>query len=129
MQNQSNFDIAHSFATNDPNNKNSYLKLKKFKIKSIEKEEISKYITGNIEELKVINLSFNLIDEIPVSFIDHLRHITRLQLDNNYIFKIPSEICRLEKLESLSLSNNILSFIPSSVAHEKTVAPCFQRNH
>jgi hypothetical protein len=61
----------------------------------------------NLEEL---NMSFNLISEIPEHFDN--TNLILLQLENNKITKIPNNINNLLSLRILNLSNNYISEIP-----------------
>ena len=113
---QSNFDIKSSFMTNEMTKNISILKLKGLKLKSIENTEIEKYLHQEPHDVKVINIGNNLLDEIPRSFIDTFTNLTRLYLDNNYIYSLPKDIDKLHNLITLALNNNLLSFLPVAVS-------------
>ena len=116
QKNQSNLEIQFSFVTNETTKHISILKLKGLRLKSIEHSEIEKYMHQAPQDVKVINLGNNLLDEIPVSFMNIFTNLTRLYLDNNYIYSLPKDIDKLHNLITLAANNNFLSFLPVSVS-------------
>ncbi|GLT45971.1 hypothetical protein SLA2020_197640 [Shorea laevis] len=77
------------------------------------------YEDGNLESLRIINLSSNkLTGEIPVK-ISSLSGLHQLNLSRNHLTgRIPSDIGQIRQLESLDLSQNQLSGqLPWSMSH------------
>ena len=67
-----------------------------------------------LEQLKVLNLSYNQLTTIPES-IAKLTELTRLDLRGNQLTTIPKSITKLTNLTGLYLSDNQLKFIPESI--------------
>ncbi|KAJ7121604.1 hypothetical protein C8R44DRAFT_786541 [Mycena epipterygia] len=66
-----------------------------------------------LRELRVLNLSFNNIDEIPSRFFCRLTKLEEVYLSGNRLTHIPSEdLCRLTRLSTLFLNGNRLQNIP-----------------
>lgn len=49
------------------------------------------------------------------SFLVNLRCLTTLNLNNNFLTKIPRDICNLINLEKLSMDNNFLRYLPIEI--------------
>uniref|UniRef100_A0A0G4HCY3 Disease resistance R13L4/SHOC-2-like LRR domain-containing protein n=1 Tax=Chromera velia CCMP2878 TaxID=1169474 RepID=A0A0G4HCY3_9ALVE len=68
-------------------------------------------------EIEIIILEFNHINEITVKTLEKLENLRYLDLSNNYIGELPHDFGRhLKKLETLDLSVNSLSSLPDSVS-------------
>lgn len=65
--------------------------------------------------LKELDLSYNLLTTIPLSF-GCFKTLKVLKLDGNMLFSIPSAIFNLLNLEVLSLSYNRIKYIPCELA-------------
>lgn len=68
----------------------------------------------NVLDLKILDLRNNELTVLP-SDISLLSSLQVLGLDNNFIDKLPSEIGQLSDLEFLTLSNNELTEIPPEI--------------
>jgi Leucine-rich repeat (LRR) protein len=68
-----------------------------------------------LQKLTVLNLSYNLIDEIPRT-ISQLMGLQHLLLHQNNLKTISSEIGTLEHLVVLNLSNNEIVEIPDTIS-------------
>ncbi|OSX65692.1 hypothetical protein POSPLADRAFT_1177202 [Postia placenta MAD-698-R-SB12] len=69
-----------------------------------------------LQELRVLNLSFNEIQEMPPSFFRNLSHLRELYLSGNKLSAIPTEdLPRLIKLEVLFLNGNRLQTLPKEI--------------
>ena len=64
-----------------------------------------------IDSIKILNISNNEIKSIP-SEIKQLKKITKLDISNNNISELPDEICELSELRELNLSGNKISILP-----------------
>jgi Leucine-rich repeat (LRR) protein len=70
---------------------------------------------GKFSRLTDFDLSYNMLDEIPVHF--ETPNVVRLIMTNNNIHKIPKEIWGYQELVWVQLDNNNVSKIPSEVNH------------
>jgi len=68
----------------------------------------------SLPHLKILNLSHNRIASIPDSIFGFI-HLEYLDLSFNMIEILPTGICLLEKLEKLNLSNNKLRKLPTNI--------------
>jgi len=68
----------------------------------------------SLPHLKILNLSHNRIVTIPDSIFGFL-HLEHLDLSYNRLEVLPTGICLLEKLKKLNLSNNQLKKLPSNI--------------
>jgi len=68
----------------------------------------------SLPHLKVLNLRHNRITHIPESIFGFL-HLEHLDISFNKIDVLPTGICLLEKLKKLNLSNNELKKLPSNI--------------
>ncbi|CCM06105.1 uncharacterized protein FIBRA_08354 [Fibroporia radiculosa] len=69
-----------------------------------------------LAELRVLNLSFNELQEIPPSFFEKLTSLNELYLSGNKLSTIPTEdLHRLTKLEVLFLNGNKLQTLPKEI--------------
>lgn len=73
------------------------------------------------KELKVLNLSFNEIQDLPPNFFHNMHHLEELYLSGNKLTSIPAEdLPRLTRLHTLFLNGNKLHTLPQElgkVAH------------
>lgn len=66
-----------------------------------------------LKELRVLNLSFNEIQELPSSFLRNLTKLEELYLSGNQLTSIPTEdLPRLTRLSVLFLNGNKLQTLP-----------------
>ncbi|CAD8113689.1 unnamed protein product [Paramecium sonneborni] len=63
--------------------------------------------------LKILNLSNNQIQQIPIKF--SLPNLEKLILSDNQIKQLPSCLFKLNTLRELNLNNNIIEYIPSEL--------------
>jgi Leucine-rich repeat (LRR) protein len=66
-----------------------------------------------------LNLNWNLITSIPSTILFSLTRLEILDLSNNQITILPTQIGLLTSLQELCLNNNKLSFIPSDLVSEQ----------
>lgn len=74
-----------------------------------------------LEHLKGLNLSGNLLESIPDS-ISRLRSLVWLDLDSNGLVSIPKSILSLSKLKTLNLKDNPLKEIPEWIFELKELS-------
>ncbi|KAL7424524.1 cysteinyl-tRNA synthetase [Cryptotrichosporon argae] len=71
---------------------------------------------ANVYDLKVLNLSFNDIAEIPAFTLAHNDKLERLYLSGNKLTSLPAEdLERLTNLQTLHLNGNKLQTLPSEL--------------
>ena len=75
---------------------------------------------GIIQNLEVLNLSNNQVSQLP-SNIGELKNLKVLNLSNNQVSQLPSNIGELKNLEVLNLSNNQVSQLPSTIRELKNL--------
>ncbi|CAL1270712.1 unnamed protein product [Larinioides sclopetarius] len=63
----------------------------------------------NCKSLKEIHAGFNSIEVLSTEFVETISNIKLLDLRDNKISEIPDNICSLQSLERLDVSNNALS--------------------
>ncbi|KAJ6637501.1 Leucine-rich repeat-containing protein 40 [Pseudolycoriella hygida] len=68
------------------------------------------------ESLKEIHISNNFIKEVPADFCQNLPQLKVLDLRDNKIEKLCSEIAYLQSIMRLDLSNNSIDSLPSSLS-------------
>lgn len=69
-----------------------------------------------LKELRVLNLSFNVIQEFPCSFLRNLTKLEELYLSGNQLTSIPTEdLPRLTRLSVLFLNGNKLQTLPQEL--------------
>lgn len=69
-----------------------------------------------LKELRVLNLSFNEIQELPGSFLRNLTKLEELYLSGNQLTSIPTEdLPRLTRLSVLFLNGNKLQTLPQEL--------------
>lgn len=69
-----------------------------------------------LKELRVLNLSFNEIQELPSSFLRNLTKLEELYLSGNQLTSIPTEdLPRLTRLSVLFLNGNKLQTLPQEL--------------
>ncbi|PKK77171.1 PP2C-domain-containing protein [Rhizophagus irregularis] len=66
-------------------------------------------------ELRILNLSFNLLDEIPTGGIVN-PHLTELYLSGNEISSLPDDIEKLTSLRVLHVNGNKLQTLPAELS-------------
>ncbi|KAI6010510.1 hypothetical protein EDC04DRAFT_2905862 [Pisolithus marmoratus] len=70
-----------------------------------------------LKELRVLNLSFNVIQEMPSSFFRNLLKLEELYLSGNQLTSIPTEdLYKLTRLSVLFLNGNKLQTLPHELA-------------
>ena len=78
---------------------------------------------GFFAELRVLNLSFNEIQELPPSFFRNLTELEELYLSGNSLFTIPTEdLRRLARLQVLFLNGNKLQTLPQELGKIQSLA-------
>jgi len=86
----------------------------------------------SLPHLKIMNLSHNKIVTVPDSIFGFL-HLEYLDLSFNNIETLPAGICLLEKLKKLNLSNNKLKKLPTNIDQltslQKINLSCNQLEH
>jgi len=65
-------------------------------------------------KLEILNLSENLLQQVPPSIIQ-LKNLKTINLSHNQLTQIPKELCQIEKLDSLDLSANRITQISDYV--------------
>ncbi|KAG4068641.1 hypothetical protein HA402_002332 [Bradysia odoriphaga] len=73
-------------------------------------------VCNGCESLKEIHISNNFIKEIPPDFCQNLPQLKVLDLRDNKIEKLCSEIAYLQSIMRLDLSNNSINSLPSSLS-------------
>jgi Leucine-rich repeat (LRR) protein len=69
-----------------------------------------------LKELRVLNLSFNQIQELPPSFFKNLLNLEELYMSGNHLSSIPTEdLHRLTRLQVLFLNGNKLQTLPQEL--------------
>ena len=81
-------------------------------------EEIPVDLPLCLPHLTVLNLSHNKISAVPDSIFGFI-HLRLLDLSYNALEDIPTTVCCLRELRKLDLSHNKLSKIPSNINHLK----------
>ncbi len=79
---------------------------------------------GYLENLEVLDLSFNDIDTLPKE-IGLLANLKYLFLSGNSLTTIPSEIGKLDKLQTLDLENNALNNLPGEIGDLSNLTDLF----
>ncbi|KAI0644684.1 hypothetical protein C8Q79DRAFT_1001946 [Trametes meyenii] len=70
-----------------------------------------------LKELRVLNLSFNNIQQLPTSFFRNLTQLRELYLSGNHIAAIPTEnLQHMTNLEVLFLNGNKLQTLPREIS-------------
>ncbi|RDB15590.1 Adenylate cyclase [Hypsizygus marmoreus] len=74
------------------------------------------------KELRVLNLSFNEIQEMPTNFFKNLTYLEELYLSGNKLTSIPTEdLPRLTRLSVLYLNGNKLQTLPQELGKVKSL--------
>lgn len=71
---------------------------------------------GMLHSIAVLELSDNILTEIPECLTASLDNLTRLDLSYNNIAVIPAHMGRLVGLQALLLSHNVVATLPRMVA-------------
>jgi adenylate cyclase len=75
-----------------------------------------------LRELRVLNLSFNGIQELPPSFFRHMKYLEEIYLSGNNLSTIPTEnLTQLERLSVMFLNGNKMQVLPSELASLKNL--------
>ena len=77
-------------------------------------EEIPLDLPLCLPHLTVLNLSHNKISSLPESIFGFI-HLRLLDLSYNSLEEIPSALCSLRELRKLDLSHNIITKLPSNI--------------
>jgi adenylate cyclase len=85
-------------------------------------DDIVRLVASCFNELKIINLSFNDIQELPPLFFKQHPHLIELYLSGNKLSTIPSDTFdRAHYLTTLFLNGNRLQTIPAELGKIKTL--------
>ena len=76
--------------------------------------ELPDSMTRHSNELQTLNLSDNILHELPDSFASY-QSLTSLVLDNNRFKDFPEAVCLLRNLEILSISKTEISNISPQI--------------
>ncbi|KAJ9077683.1 cysteinyl-tRNA synthetase [Entomophthora muscae] len=69
-----------------------------------------------ISELRVLNLSYNILDEIPAHTLSNLSNLAELYLSGNQLSTLPGEdVEKLRRLRILQLNGNRLQTLPAEL--------------
>ncbi|TFK22219.1 adenylate cyclase [Coprinopsis marcescibilis] len=75
------------------------------------------------KELRVLNLSFNEIQELPSIFFRNMVHLEELYLSGNKLTSIPTEdLHRMKRLSTLYLNGNRLQTLPQELGKVKDLS-------
>ncbi|KAJ7162787.1 adenylate cyclase [Mycena crocata] len=75
-----------------------------------------------LKELRVLNLSFNDIQEMPPRFFEHLTHLEEVFLSGNRLTHVPSEdLPQLTQLSTMFLNGNHLQHLPHELGQVKSL--------
>jgi len=69
---------------------------------------------SSFAELRILNLSFNLLDELPNGIAN--LHLTELYLSGNSLSSLPDDIERLTNLKILHINGNKLQTLPAELS-------------
>jgi Leucine-rich repeat (LRR) protein len=83
---------------------------------------------GNLQKLKIFNLTSNSISILPERIIE-LTNLEELLIPNNNILYFPDNIGNLIKLTKLEAQNNQLSLIPESIINFESLNYLFLENN
>ena len=72
-------------------------------------------LTTTVSLYQVLDLSFNLIKEVPVELPLHLPHLRYLNLSHNRLDCLPPSLFGFLHLECLDVSHNLLTSLPASL--------------
>lgn len=86
----------------------------------LDQNEIQTFTRANmfpfLDKLEVLNIGENFLSRIP-SEIAHMTSLVRLRLTENHITSLPSELKHLTRLEELLLAHNCIEALPSEIGH------------
>ncbi|KAF9263742.1 PP2C-domain-containing protein [Marasmius fiardii PR-910] len=75
-----------------------------------------------LQELRVLNLSFNEIQELPVNFLRNFLKLEELYLSGNKLTSIPTEdLGKMKKLNTMFLNGNKLQTLPQELGEVKSL--------
>ncbi|MHA1282463.1 MAG: leucine-rich repeat domain-containing protein [Promethearchaeota archaeon] len=89
------------------------------KISYVDLLKLSPYI-GALEKLETLDLSGNLLKELPLTF-KNLKSLKFLDLSGNNFKTFPNIITDLQSLQVLKFNYNYIEFIPNSIGRLKTL--------
>jgi Leucine-rich repeat (LRR) protein len=105
-----------------------------FKLKKLKKLEIQgsnlKYVSNkinNLKNLESMKLYHNRIERLPNNFYG-LKKLKRVNLDYNYIFKLP-KFSKNNPISYLNLRRNKLTFLDNSITELKSLDSLFLQNN
>ena len=75
-----------------------------------------------LQNLKVLNLSFNKVSEIDLGIFESLSRLKVVLLDENNLVQLPDDFGHLRDLECFSAQNNRLRGMPESAIYMKKVS-------
>ncbi|CAG8627468.1 7296_t:CDS:2, partial [Cetraspora pellucida] len=73
-------------------------------------------IISLFSELKILNISFNFLDEIPSGKLSKNSHLTELYLSGNQLSSLPEDIEKLTNLSVLHINGNRLTTLPAELS-------------
>ncbi|CAH2985002.1 unnamed protein product [Chilo suppressalis] len=86
-----------------------HLILSSNKIRSIDDTKIFK----NLENLEILNLSFNSIESVTDNIFSPLKKLKMINMNNNKLKQIPDTLFRsLPRLGNIDMSHNLIEFVP-----------------
>ena len=88
----------------------SYLFLSSRKIHSMAPDALK-----GLSSLEELDLSNNLLTQLPATVFEDLRSLRTLKLQNNHLETLPAGILDLSSLETLQLENNNLETLPAGI--------------
>ncbi|PIO03732.1 hypothetical protein AB205_0037650 [Aquarana catesbeiana] len=77
---------------------------------------ISFFPKDGLENVIFVNLNNNQLEHIP-SEIHKLQHLEKLSINHNLLKDIPKELCVLQNLQELHLGNNKLETLPEQIGY------------
>jgi leucine-rich repeat protein SHOC2 len=110
------FEISSNQLTQFPDDISSLLHLSELRINNNKLKKFPSQLPSNLARL---NLNENLITSISSTTFSSLTRLERLELFENQITILPTQIGLLTSLQELNLNNNKLSFIPSDLVSEQ----------
>ncbi len=95
-------------------NKNALKDTEELYLRNLDLTLIPPEIFTCFSALKVLDVAFNKLEEIPRE-IQKLTHLQELSVHNNRILSLPEELKVLSSLQELKVPNNEISFLPDEL--------------